>query len=158
MLLPPGSLRQSLVDDGAEPARGSTSCRWLCVPIQGSAPGRVKLLVITKDVWSLRLNSDYLIQGGKLLKLTIQPNEENFLGTHQSALLTFVLDPGRFTLGGRYSIPRVAGSRIQATIDGNVLLNRVTGKPEGSYGTFVYGQPLYSTRATWACESKLSFR
>src|SRR5262249_51353594 len=116
---------------------------------------KVKLLVITKDVWSLRLNSDYLVVGGKLLKLTIQPNEENFLGTHQSALLTFILDQGRYTFGGRYTIPRVAGSRIQTYLDGNVYINRKTGEPEGSYVTFLYGQPLYSTRAEWAWEAKV---
>src|SRR5262249_4104808 len=107
---------------------------------------------------SLRLNSDYLVAGGKLLKLTVQPNENNFLGTHQSILATFKLDPGRYTFGGEYTVPRIAGSRIQAGLDVTALVHRVTGQVEGSYGTFLYGQPLYSTKATWAWEGKVSWR
>lgn len=158
VLLPPGArYEQSLVDETARNLRALQQLSLvLVVPIRGSAPGRVKLLLITKDVWSLRLNSDYLIAGGKLLKLTLQPNEENFLGTHQSVLATFRLDPGRFTFGGNYEIPRLAGSRIRTYLDANVYVNRRTGVAEGSYVTFFYGQPLYSTKAPWAWEAKVS--
>src|SRR5205814_9045087 len=31
----------------------------LCVAVKGSAPDRVRLLVITKDVWSIRLNTNF---------------------------------------------------------------------------------------------------
>src|SRR4051812_20271212 len=58
VLLPPGArYEKELVDETARNLRALPQLSLvLCVPIQGSAPGKVKLLVITKDVWSLRLN------------------------------------------------------------------------------------------------------
>jgi hypothetical protein len=160
VLMPKGSrYDQARVDETARNLRALRQLSLvLCVPIHGSAPDRVKLLVITKDVWSLRLNSDYRIAGGRLEYLLLQPSEENFFGTHQSLSAIFSLDPGRYSFGGRYTIPRLAGSRIRAVVDGNVLISRAEGRPEGSYGSFTYGQPLYSTEAKWAWGAQVSWR
>jgi hypothetical protein len=150
---------QARVDETARNLRALRQLSLvLCVPVKGSAPDRVRLLVITKDIWSLRLNSDFQIAGGRLDYLLLQPSEENFLGTHQSLMTLFRVDPSVYTFGGRYSIPRLAGSRIQAIADANVLINRAEGTLEGSYGTLAYGQPLYATDAAWAWEGKASWR
>ncbi len=151
--------RQYLVAETARNLRALNQLSVvLCVPLRGSSPDRVKLLVITKDVWSLRLNSDYLVAGGKLQYLLLQPSEENFLGTHQSVLANFILDPATYTFGGRYLIRRVAGSRIQLDASASAIVNRDSGKVEGGYGTFLYGQPLYSTQAKWAWNGRLTLR
>lgn len=151
--------RQALVDETARNLRGLEQLSVvLCVPLRGSTPDKVKLLVITKDVWSLRLNSDYLVAGGKLQYLLLQPSEQNFLGSHQSLLANFILDPATYTFGGRYIVPRVAGSRIQLDASASAILDRSTGKVEGGYGTFLYGQPLYSTQTRWAWDGKISIR
>ena len=150
---------QSLVNETQRNLRGTRQLSLvLIVPVQGSAPDRVRLLVITKDIWSLRLNSDYRFAGGRLEYLFLEPSEENFLGTQQSMLASFVMRQDTFSFGGRYVIPRIAGSRIQASASAGVIVNRATGDAEGSYGKFTYGQPLYSTRATWAWEGALSWR
>jgi hypothetical protein len=150
---------QALVDETARNLRNIRQLSLvLLVPLRGSAPDRVKLLVITKDIWSLRLNSDYRVAGGKLENLLIEPSEENFLGIHQSIFVKFFLDQGTYQIGARYQIPRIAGSRIQTAVEANAILNRRTGSPEGSYGSFLYGQPLYSTDATWAWEGSIGWR
>jgi hypothetical protein len=150
---------QALVAETARNLRGTRQLSLvLAVPIEGSAPDRVRLVVITKDIWSLRLNSDYRIAGGKLEYLFLEPSEENFLGTHQSIFGTFLMQRDTFAFGGRYSIPRVAGSRISASAAAGVILNRADGRAEGSYGSVAYGQPLYSTRATWAWEGAIAWR
>lgn len=147
------------VDETARNLRGLRQLSLvLCVPLQGSAPDRVKLLVITKDVWSLRLNSDYRFAGGRLEYLLLQPSEENLAGTHHSIAAMFSLDPGRYTLGGRYTIPRLDGSRVRAIVDANVLISRAEGRPEGSFGSFNYGQPLYSNEAKWAWAALVEWR
>jgi outer membrane protein assembly factor BamA len=70
----------------------------LVVPVEGSAPDRVRVLVITRDVWSLRLNWDLeaSVEGGGVTinRLVLQPTEENFLGTHTIVGAAFTLDPG----------------------------------------------------------------
>ncbi|MFO0762153.1 MAG: hypothetical protein U0359_37285 [Byssovorax sp.] len=147
------------VDETARNLRGLGQLSVvLAVPLRGSSPDKVVLLLVTKDVWSLRLNSDYLVAGGKLQYLLLQPSEENFLGTHQSLLGNFILDPATYTFGGRYIIPRLGGSRIKLDVSGNAVVNRSTGAAEGGYGTLIYGQPLYSTEAIWAWGAKISVR
>lgn len=160
VLLSPGQLyNQAFVDETARNLRNTRQVSLVLVtPVVGSAPDRVKLLVITKDIWSLRLNSDYRFAGGRLEYLFLEPSEENFLGTHQSLFATFQMRQDTYSFGGRYSMPRVAGSRIQASLSAGVILNRATGVSEGSYGSFTYGQPLYATKATWAWEGAMSWR
>jgi Omp85 superfamily domain len=154
-----GRYDQGRVDETARNLRGLRQLSLvLCVPVRGSDASHVKLLVITKDIWSLRLNADYLIADGQLQRLLLQPSEENVLGTHHSLSALFALDPSVYTFGGRYIVPRIAGSRIQSTVDVNMLLNRKTGTAEGSYGTLSYGQPLYSTDAKWAWQGQIAWR
>ena len=35
------------------------------------------MLVVTRDVWSLRLNSDFRFEGGRLRWLRLEPSENN---------------------------------------------------------------------------------
>lgn len=130
----------------------------LCVPVRGSAPDRVRLLVIAKDTWSLRLNSDFRFQGGKLERLLIQPSETNIAGLHQTILATFDLLPDRYSLGGRYVIARIADSWVRLDVSASVILNRAEGKPEGSFGSFYYAQPLYTSRTAWAWGAQITWR
>jgi hypothetical protein len=149
---------QALVDETARNLRGLPQLSLvLCVPLRGSAPGKVRLLVITKDVWSLRLNSNYTFENGRLEYLFLQPSEENLVGSHQQIYGNFVLDPGTITLGGQYVLPRLDGSRIALSVAANAVLNRATGHAEGSTGSFAYGQPLYSTLAKWAWGASIAW-
>jgi hypothetical protein len=177
VLLAPGERwQQALVDETARNLRGLDQLSLvLCVPLRGGAPGRVRLLVITKDVWSLRLNSNYRFADGRLQYLLLQPSEENLLGTHQQILGNFVLDPATISVGGQYIIPRVAGSRIRATASANAIINRETGRAEGTYGSVSYESgrvppsqvtggssvanvwPLYSTHTKWGWGASLSW-
>lgn len=151
--------QQVLVDETARNLRrlGQVSV-VLCIALRSSAPGRVRLLVITKDVWSLRLNSNFRFASGRLEFFFLQPSEENLFGTHHSVAANFYMDLFTYSFGGRYVIPRVAGSYIRFVTDGNVILNRETGKYEGSYGGFSYGQPLYTTRTEWSWGALIQWR
>ena len=122
----------------------------LIVPAQGSSPDRVRLLVITKDVWSLRLN--WLLQSANahINFLALNPSEENLFGTHAIIAGLFTLDPARYTLGGSIAHRRILGSHIQGDFAANVIKNRDTGETEGSNGSFHYGQPLYSLDTQWS--------
>lgn len=129
----------------------------LTAAVKGSAPGRVRLIVIAKDVWSLRLNSDFRFKNGVLEKLLIQPSEENVAGLQHAVLATFQLDPKTYTLGLRYRVPRILDSYVSFDATANVILNRGTGKFEGTTGALAYGQPLYTTRTEWAWGADISW-
>lgn len=146
----------------AESARNLRQLRQLSlvliVPARGSSPDSVRVLVITKDVWSLRLNSNISYSGSVLDQLLLQPAEENLFGTHRTVGGLFVLEPDRYSLGSFYTNRRVGGSRILGSASANVILNRQTGDPEGSFGGFRYGLPLYSTRTPWGWYASVVWR
>ena len=149
---------QALVDETARNLRGLPQLSLvLTVPLRGSAPGRVRLLVITKDVWSLRLNSNYTYENARLQYLFLQPSEENLLGSHQQVYGNFALDPATIQGGAQYVIPRLDGSRVRASASASFVVNRATGAYEGTYGSFSFGQPLYSTQAEWAWGANFSW-
>src|SRR5215471_2319028 len=122
----------------------------LIVATRGSAPDRVRLLVVTKDVWSLRLNWEPVFVNGALASLYLQPSEENFLGLHKTLDGTIRLGRATYSLGLGFIDPRVAGTRLRAVGSASVIFNCRTGSPEGSVGTFSYGKPLYSSRTKWS--------
>jgi hypothetical protein len=125
--------------------------------MKGSTPDRVRLVVITKDIWSLRLNSDFRIADGQLEELLLAPSEENLGGLHHSAGLRFELEPDTYTFGVSYKVPRIARSRLSTAIAANIILGRDSGDVEGTSGTFTYGQPLWSTRAKWQYVATLTW-
>jgi hypothetical protein len=129
----------------------------LVVATAGSAPGRVGVVVITKDVWSLRASWDVVLTSGGLEELELHPEERNLFGRHQAVNATFLLQPSAYTLGVGYTIPRIATSRIAVVSRANVMINRASGSPEGSFGSLVAGQPLYSGLAEWAWDSSTAW-
>lgn len=151
--------RRDLVNESERNLRAARQLSLvLVVPLAGSTPDRVRLLVITRDVWSLRLNWGARFQAGKLEQLLLQPSEENLFGTHRTVSGLFALQLDRYIAGAAYINPRVGGSRIQSAALANVIINRDSGETEGSYGGFSYGQPLFSTEATWAWGVTLLWR
>ncbi|MGK3991869.1 hypothetical protein [Sorangium sp. So ce1024] len=150
---------QALADESARLLRALSQLSLVLVfAVRGSAPDRVRVAVATKDVWSLRLNSNYRIAGGNLEYLFLQPAETNLLGVHHTIAAQLELDPGALSLGVAYAMPRVGGSRVRLRTEVNAIIGRETGALEGSRGAFVYGQPLYATEAEWAWEAEITWR
>jgi hypothetical protein len=163
VLLHEGSLyEQALVDDSIRNLRRLPGVPQLSavlvVAARGSTPDRVILLVITKDVWSLRLNWSLVADSGGLDQLAFQPSETNFLGTHQIVSGTFILEPSAYTLGLGYFVPRLQDSRVTVSARADVMVNRGTGSPEGTYGQLVAGQPLFSGRTEWAWDAVVGWQ
>ncbi len=126
--------------------------------LKGSTAGHVRLLVLGKDIWSLRLNTAYRLTGRGLEALFVEPSEENLFGMRRSILSMFAYDPATVSFGARYIEPRLADSRILFSASANAIVNQQTGKAEGSFGSFEYGVPIYSTRQHWAWGATVSWR
>ena len=54
------------------------------------APDAVDILIVTRDLWSLRFNSDYNYQPGYLINLSASLSENNFLGWRKQVALGFI--------------------------------------------------------------------
>lgn len=150
---------QALADESARNLRDLRQLSLVLVfAVRGSAPDRVRVVVATKDVWSLRLNTDYRFAGGQLEYLFLQPSEQNLFGVHHAVAAQLALDPGALSLGVAYAMPRIGGSHVRLKAELNAIFGRKTGELEGTSGAFLYGQPLYASSAEWAWEAEISWR
>jgi hypothetical protein len=129
----------------------------LVVATKGATADRVRVVVITKDVWSLRLNWNATLTPGGLELFEAQPAEWNFLGTHQELSGHFVYRPDWYTFGLGYVAPRLGTSRVAIRGGVDVIVNRHTGAADGTLGSLVAGQPLYSPQAEWAWDASVSW-
>jgi hypothetical protein len=129
----------------------------VAIATHGSEPNRVRLLVITKDVWSLRLAWNIQAGQGGIEDLVIQPSETNFAGTHQVAALYFEMDPATLTYGAGYHVPRLAGTRNVVDASAQLIFNRTSGDAEGSTGSLLAYRPLFSAKTNWAWDSSVTW-
>jgi hypothetical protein len=151
--------RASLADESARNLRGLVQLSIvLIVPARGSTPDRVRVLVITKDVWSLRLNWALQSSNAQINSLVLNPSEENLFGLHATIAGLFILDPASYSLGGTLGHRRLFGSHVQANLAASVIKNRDTGENEGSFGELRYGQPLYSIDTEWSWATAVLWR
>jgi outer membrane protein assembly factor BamA len=151
---------QVTVDEIARNIRGRMPLQVsivMIVPVKGSAPDKVTALVITKDIWSLRLSYALSVTPGGLEDFLLVPQETNLLGYQHTVSTRFRYQPESYTLGVGYSIPRFGRTWIGASASANVFINRRTSEPEGSSMAISAGQGLYSTKTEWAWSSSVGY-
>lgn len=125
------------------------------VAVRGSSPDKVRVLVVTKDQWSLRLNTEFRFDQARLDVLSFQFAEHNLAGRNKRLSLDFGFDPGRYSLGMSYTDYRIWGSRHQLKLIGGLFLNRESSHVEGGQLYFQVGRPLFSLRTRFGWEAKL---
>lgn len=161
MLLRPGDRYvQVIIDETARNMRSRMPFQVsvvIILPIRTEDPDRVDLLVITKDIWSLRLSFDTSITPGGLESFVLVPQETNFLGLHHTVQTRFVYLPESLTFGVGYAIPRFGYSWIGASAGASIIINQRTSTPEGSSVSAQVGQGLYSTRTEWAWSAEAGY-
>ncbi len=159
LLRPEDVYRQSLAD---ETQRNLASLPQLSlvlvVAAKGSTSDKVRVVVVTKDVWSLRLDWNVAFGNGGLEAVTINPTEINVLGTQQSIGLLFHWLPQSYSLGGQYAVPRILGSRVAGAADAGLIFNGSTGSREGSFGSVEVASPLWSSLTEWSWGAGVSWR
>ncbi|RMD60295.1 hypothetical protein D6833_09940, partial [Candidatus Parcubacteria bacterium] len=127
------------------------------VAAKGSRPDAVIVVVITKDLWSLRLNSQFSIGGGTFDYLSLMPTEQNFLGLAQRLSLYTYIDRDTYSVGQIYTIPRLFGSRLAAQESLHLRINHHKQEPEGGFGSVALWYPLYSLRTPWGFSAGAKF-
>jgi hypothetical protein len=141
---------QARVDESARLLRKRSQLSLvLLVPLVGKNEGTVRVLVITKDVWSLRLNWNLEAYNTTLTKLVLQPAEINLLGTHTIIGGLVTVEPDVVTVGGFFEDPMISADHLSGLVFANAIVNRKSGDTEGSFGMLRYGQSLRSLRQRW---------
>ena len=87
------------------------------VPIQAATPGTVDVLIVTRDVWSLRFNTNYNFElfALNLPTLSASLSENNLFGWRKQAAIAFIMDQGEMWLGPNYLDPNMLGTRLRLT-------------------------------------------
>jgi hypothetical protein len=119
------------------------------IPIASPVPGTVDLLVVTRDVWSLRLNSNFQTVGSTLTLLQASLSENNLLGWRKYLSLDFALDQGSTAVGPAYFDPNVLGTRLTLLAEARLTYARDTGDYEGNAELFSLRYPLYALASKW---------
>lgn len=121
-------------------------------PVTNHSPDKVDLLVVTRDIWSLRLNTNYTYQENTLTDLSFALSENNILGFRKTVAFSFVMDLGDIFLGPTYIDKNVAGTRLRASSQAGVLVGRESGELEGHRSSTSVVYPLWSLRSKWGGE------
>ncbi len=152
---------------------------------RGRSSTGVRVLVLTKDVWSLRLSNNFRLSGWVFEKLSFYPTEHNFLGRGKRLGLQLgfsQLDLSKFTIHDKWSLgqyyydPRLFGSRWRLfewlalsfegqnrcggkTPAGEVAWcsNLKPGEPRSFYAYLSLDRPLFSLKTEWAFNFELVF-
>lgn len=117
--------------------------------LKGAQPGRVRLVVIVRDVWSLRLN--FTLQGSPayINYLLVNPIEENLLGTRTRLGGYFALEPDRYSVGAIAGHPRIGGSKVDVAGQAGAYVNLESRDTEGSFGSLALYRNLISLDDKW---------
>ena len=160
LLLKPGdTYRRDLIEESGRNLRSLFILAVArIVAVRGSRPDTVALLVVTKDRWSLRLNSTFVMDNVRLDSLAFSMAEGNLFGRNKRLAFEFSLDPGRYALGASYYDPRILSSRHSGRFFGVFYLNRETNALEGGRMDFAIGRPLFSLRTRLGWTASVTFQ
>jgi outer membrane protein assembly factor BamA len=127
------------------------------VPVKSPAPGMVDVLIVTRDVWSLRLNTEFNIQQREVLALSASLSENNLFGWRKQVALVFDMDQGSIALGPIYIDRNIAGTRLTLSASASALFSRADLRSEGSRAGATLRYPLFSLSSKWGASAGVSY-
>jgi hypothetical protein len=119
------------------------------VPVTSALPDTVDLLVVTRDLWSLRFNTEFKFQKDTLSWIKTSLSENNVLGHRKYLAVGFELDQGRLGVGPTYFDPNVFGTRLTLLGTATAWYARDSSHYEGDSEIWSVRYPLYSLASRW---------
>ncbi|RMH42006.1 MAG: hypothetical protein D6689_09415 [Deltaproteobacteria bacterium] len=139
------------------------------VPVRSPEPGTVDVLVVTRDIWSLRMNSNIEVQDGVVTALFLTASENNLLGLRKHVSFVFDMDKSGWAIGPQYVDKNVLGTRLQLVTLARAIFRRdaqpalatgadlgLTGDFEGTSSRTDIVYPLWSLRRRWGAGLSVS--
>ncbi len=140
---------QRAIDSSARRLRDFVSTAVaVIVPLQRD-DGLVDVLVVTRDVWSLRLNSTYEFQADRLTFLILSPSENNLGGMRRLLQLLFRMDQGSSIIGPIRIDKNLGPHHLDLRARVGPRFNRQTSALEGSESVLELSRPLWSIATRW---------
>jgi hypothetical protein len=119
------------------------------LPVASAIPGQVDLLLVTRDIWSLRFNTVFEYQANALTLLQTSLSENNLFGWRKQLSLGFSFDQGNYYYGPTYQDPNIRGTRLTLYARALFYNSRATGEYEGNSQVAALRYPLYSLASKW---------
>jgi hypothetical protein len=119
------------------------------LPVASAVPGQVDLLLVTRDVWSLRFNTNFEYQANALTLFETSLSENNLFGWRKYLSLGFSFDQGKYYYGPTYQDPNIRGTRLTLYAQALFYNSRATGEYEGNSQVAAVRYPLYSLASKW---------
>jgi hypothetical protein len=128
------------------------------LPVKSATPGMVDVLIVTRDVWSLRLNENFEAQQNQLIYFTASLSENNFFGWRKFVAAVFTMDQGEMSFGPNYIDPNILGTRLQLQaafywIWARQIGEIAAGPQEGTTSHFRLEYPLWALARRWGAYS-----
>lgn len=134
------------------------------IPVRAASPGTVDILIVTRDIWSLRLNTQYTFQQGKLTNLITSFSENNFLGRRDVLAAGLTMDQGSVAVGPLFIDKNLLGEhldlrvRVDDILSRDELFDRGKLHSEGTQSTITLTRPLWSLAREWAAGATFTHR
>jgi hypothetical protein len=134
------------------------------IPVTSPTPGAVDALIVTRDIWSLRLNTQYTYQQGKLTNLVTSFSESNLLGRRDVLAAAITMDQGSISVGPQFIDKNLLGehvdhrAQVSDIVNRDDLLDRSTLHNEGTQSTITLSRPLWSLASEWGGSASFTHR
>jgi hypothetical protein len=127
------------------------------VAVKTADPNAVGVLVHTRDLWSLRLETGFNLTS-IVDQFTAVATERNFLGRNKALSAEFSYQPRSFSLSQSYVARRVWGTTVQMSETAGIIFNNHSKDAEGSLWGFTLGEPFYNLKQRFAWQSTFKYQ
>lgn len=134
------------------------------LPVRSPDPGVVDVLVVTRDIWSLRFNTNYRYQDSSLTFLAMSLSENNLLGRRKLLSVAYDMDQGQVGIGPLFLDKNLGGrhldvrARFAGLFARDRLLDDGTFEAEGSESALDVSRPLWNLGEKWGGGVSFSHR
>ena len=114
------------------------------VPVRAKDPNKVSLLVVTRDLWSLRLEWNLQFTDTQIDQLLLQITERNLFGRNKRVLGRLLVLPLTWSVGEAYVDRRLVGENLQLDQAFDVYFRRSDDAFDGFSARVELAQPFYA--------------
>ncbi len=119
--------------------------------VKGARPDEVGVLVMTRDIWSLRIENDINVTNSVITTLLVRLTELNAFGQNKTVSADVTIQPTNFLLTESFYARRMLGTSFAIKERAGLVYNRLWNTREGELASLSLGQPFYrlSQRFAW---------
>ncbi|MDB4973171.1 MAG: hypothetical protein JWN48_1512 [Myxococcaceae bacterium] len=152
-----GAYEEARIEESMRNLRGMAIFALVrIVAVKTEDPDAVGVVVHTRDLWSLRLETAFATST-IVDQATVRLTERNFLGRNKAPSVEFDYLPRNFSLSQSYVARRVWGSTVQLGESAGIVFNNKTRHAEGSVWGLTVGEPFYNLKQRFSWTAKFNY-